>query len=160
MATRISKKTHPSNSESSPGKKEENPNPASQGLKAKWKNFWRETLKAGARLDGLSPWEKARQQLWLFNVGQVKGLLKGLQAGLGQLADPRSSFHKTTAAQIHQDSSHLGERLLDYGTAYMQADWERRGEMTGESTVKTGLWILSLRSAGEDFKKLLRGTLK
>ncbi len=134
--------------------------PGDKGLKDKWKEFLQATKEAGTRHDQLPFSEKARQQLWVYNSGQVRGLLKGLYEGLGHLLDPLSDFHQVTPHDIHQQVSNAGERVLDYGTEYMKADWETRGEMSGAATIKTGLWVLSLRGVFLSLKKILKGVAK
>lgn len=134
--------------------------PPPQGLKAKWKKFWEATLRASARNERFSTLEKVKQHIWHYNLGQVKGALKGLYEGAGTLLNPRSNFHKLSPSLLYQEIPELGGRVLDYGTAYMDADWRERGEMAGKATVKTGLAILSLRNAHKGIQKILREILR
>jgi hypothetical protein len=131
-----------------------------QRLSIKWRLFWQALKEAGRRTEKL-PWqEQAKGQLWDFNKGQIRGLLRGLNGGLAALLNPSSSVHKVSLSRLHQELPALGEEVLDYGIDYVNADWEKRGEMSGESTVKVGLGILSLRNAYLGTRKMLQGLFK
>jgi len=124
---------------------------------ANWENFLDATQKASYELEEFTWRERARNQLWLYNKGQARGLFQGLLEGLLLLfpSRVRTSAKPGSLREISKELPLYGDIALDFGTEYMEADWEKKGEMAGKATVKTGLWILNLKNLWRNFKKIL-----
>jgi hypothetical protein len=139
------------------GKPEERPSPAPEDLSHRAQRFWQKTLEAGRREEQRAPLQRAKEIAWDYNVGTTKGWVKGVVYAIKQFINPRSDFHNPDYQKVFRDIEKLPNTALDHGIAYMDQDWEGRGQLNAQRGIEGGMWLLKIYFGA---KGLTRGVLK
>lgn len=129
-------------------------------LTEKGRLLWEATRAAGTREEALSFKEKLKGRFWDYSKGQAKGYLRGFLTWLGEWLSPSSGLYRNTPGEILRQIEGADEEALKFLLEYMDSDWERRGELTGEATGQIALWGLEIYFFAKKLPKSLLNAIK
>ena len=144
------------------------PEPIGTNLSDKVDLLWQKTWEAGQRENALPVSQRIKHILWDYNLGTMKGWIKGIGGVVTGVFNPRSNFYRADYLGILRDIQDLPDTALNHGITFMEKDWAGRGELNAEKSIQGGMWVLKLylgsKILGQGFvkgaKKLLLPSAK